>query len=241
MLGVAQRRGLGVDRVRALADVRGAQDAEPLGVGRHDPVLDAVVDHLHEVAGAVRPAVEVAVLRGAARLLAARRARDVAAARRQRRKIGSRRCTGVRLAADHHAVAALEAPDAAAGAHVDVVDPLRRELLRAADVVDVVGVAAVDEDVAGLEAGSSSARVSSTTAAGTISQMRARLRELLHEVRERAGADGLLARQLLHGLRRHVEDHALVAAAQQPPHHVRAHPSESDHAELHHAPSLSLR
>ena len=37
-------------------------------------------------------------------------------------KIGSRRCTIAVLAADHQAIAALEAPDAAAGADVDVVD-----------------------------------------------------------------------------------------------------------------------
>ena len=53
-------------------------------------------------------------------------------------KIGSRCCTIVRFAADHHAVAALQAPDAAARAHVHVVDALRGEFLGAADVVDVV-------------------------------------------------------------------------------------------------------
>ena len=56
-----------------------------------------------------------------------------------------------RFAADHHAVAALETPDAAAGADVHVVDALRGELLRAPDVVDVVRIAAVDQDVVLLE------------------------------------------------------------------------------------------
>jgi hypothetical protein len=66
-------------------------------------------------------------------------------------KIGSR--CGVFFAADHHAVAALESPDAAAGAYVHVVDALGGEFLGAADVVYVIGIAAVDEDVAGLEGG----------------------------------------------------------------------------------------
>ena len=67
-------------------------------------------------------------------------------------KIGVRRSTIVGLAADHQAVAALQAGDAAAGADVDVVDgSARGEPRRAADVVAVVGVAAVDDDVAGLE------------------------------------------------------------------------------------------
>jgi hypothetical protein len=43
-----------------------------------------------------------------------------------------------RLAADHHAVTALQAPHAAARADVDVVNALRRQLLGAPDVVDVV-------------------------------------------------------------------------------------------------------
>ena len=81
VLGVAQGRRLGVDLVVLLADVGGAQDAQSLGVGGHDAVLDAVVDHLDEVAGAVRPAVQIALLGGAADLLASRRARDVADAR----------------------------------------------------------------------------------------------------------------------------------------------------------------
>ena len=57
----------------------------------------------------------------------------------------------VGLAADHEAVAALEPPDAAARPAVDVVEAARREPLRALDVVAVVGVAAVDHDVAGRE------------------------------------------------------------------------------------------
>ena len=40
------------------------EDVEALGVGGHHPVLDAVVDHLHEVAGAGRAAVQVALLAG---------------------------------------------------------------------------------------------------------------------------------------------------------------------------------
>ena len=55
------------------------------------------------------------------------------------------------LAADHQAVALFQAPDAAAGAAVHVVQPAGADLLRAADRVVEVGVAAVDDDVARLE------------------------------------------------------------------------------------------
>ena len=60
VLGIAQRRRFGVARARPLADIGVAQDVESLGVRGHQPVLDAVVDHLDEVAGAVRPAMQVA-------------------------------------------------------------------------------------------------------------------------------------------------------------------------------------
>ena len=55
------------------------------------------------------------------------------------------------LAANHHAVAALQAPHTAAGAHINVVNLSGREFLCAPNVVDVVGVSAVDEDVACFE------------------------------------------------------------------------------------------
>ena len=63
------------------------QDVEALGVGGHEAVLDAVVHHLHEVPGAVRAAVQVALLgRAAARSRPGRRA-----APRPRRARASRR------------------------------------------------------------------------------------------------------------------------------------------------------
>ena len=63
------------------------QDVQALGVGRHEAVLDAVVHHFDEVAGAVGPAVQIAVFGRAADLLAAGRARDAA----DRRAPASRR------------------------------------------------------------------------------------------------------------------------------------------------------
>src|SRR5439155_1101030 len=80
-------------------------------------------------------------------LFSTRGAGDVAGAGRQPGEDRIEALDHVRLASDHHAIPALQSPDAAAGPHVDVVDPHRRKLLRAPDVVDVVGVATVDEDV----------------------------------------------------------------------------------------------
>ena len=78
---IAQRRGFSVNLVRLLAHVGRAQHVEPFGIRSHDPVLDTVVYHLDEMTGAVRSAVQVAPLRGALDLLAARSALDGADAR----------------------------------------------------------------------------------------------------------------------------------------------------------------
>ena len=68
-------------------------DLEPLGERLHHPVLDPVVDHLHEVAGAGRADVRVAA--GLGQVLEERLDLLVRG----------------RVAADHHAVALLQAPD----------------------------------------------------------------------------------------------------------------------------------
>src|SRR5262249_41952845 len=52
------------------------------------------------------------------------------------------------VAADHHAIAALDAPDAAGGADIEIMDSALPELPAAADVVLPKGVAAIDDDVA---------------------------------------------------------------------------------------------
>src|SRR5262249_37304423 len=125
--------------VGALADVGIPQDAQSLGVGGHDAVFDAVVDHLDEVAGAVRPAVQVTLLGGAADFFATGGTGDfIAPTRGERRKNRADVLYPSGVAANHHAVAALQPPGAAASADVHVMKLLGGKLLRAADVVHVV-------------------------------------------------------------------------------------------------------
>ena len=57
------------------------------------------------------------------------------------------------LAADHHAIAALQSPNAAARANVHIMDSLGGELLGAANIVDIIRIAAIDHDVAPIEMG----------------------------------------------------------------------------------------
>ena len=134
------------------------------------------------------PQCKIALLGGAVDLFAPGRARNVAHARRQRLEDRIETLDRLVRAADHHAVAALQTPHAAAGAHIHVVDSLRREFLGAADIVDIVGVAAVDEDVSRLEIGHE-------VSDGFVHDCRRdhqpdcpRLVELLHEVLQRGRA-----------------------------------------------------
>ena len=85
--------------------------------------------------------------------------------------------------------------------------------------------------------GSSSSMLASTTPAGTISHTRARFRELGDEVlqRGRAGDAVRRLRERLHRCACAVEDHTLVAAGDEPLHHVRSHPAQADHSQLHRA------
>src|SRR5262245_62400251 len=101
------------------------------------------------MAAAVGTAVEMSARGGAADCFPPGRARNVSGACCQCREDRVEVFDHRRLAADHQAVAALTSPDAATGSYVHVVDALRGELLRAPDVVDIVRIAAVDEDVAG--------------------------------------------------------------------------------------------
>ena len=129
------------------------EDVETFGIGRHDSVLDPVVNHFDEVTGPVGTAMQPAVFRGglvADASFGRRRGGDAGC---ERGKSGGRVLHGGFGAADHLAVTPFEAPDAAGHPDVDIVDALFREVLRPTDVVLVVAVATVDDDVALFEVG----------------------------------------------------------------------------------------
>ena len=130
------------------------QDVAALGVRGHEAVLDAVVDHLHEVARRRRAAVQVAVLGGAAEPLAAGRARDGARRRAPARRRSDRAASRRRVRRRSSGSSRVR------GRRRRRWCRSRRsgcrsaaEPLGAIDVVAVVGVAAVDDDVPRLEQG----------------------------------------------------------------------------------------
>ena len=104
----------------------------------HVAILDAVVDHLDEVTGAVL----------ANPVAAGRVVLDLGADGLEDR-LDERPCGGG--AARHHARALERALFTAGDAGADVEQPLPLNILRATDGIRKVGIAAVDEDVAGLK------------------------------------------------------------------------------------------
>ena len=156
--------------------------------------------HLDEVPGAGRAGVDVAALGAGIAFLAARRARDIAQPRSERREDRIEVIHGRLLAADHHAIAALDAPDAAGRAAIDVANALLGQLLGAADVVLVEGVAAVDDDVVRLQqAAEMFDRLFGDPAGRQHQPNDARLLELADELLEIGAPGDVLADQRLDG------------------------------------------
>ena len=182
-----------------------------LGVGGHEAVLDAVVDHLRVVPRADLAGVDEALV---ARALGPQRVED-----------RHRLVDPLLVAAAHQAVAVLEAPDAAAHTAVDVADLLLAEQLGVLEVVGEAGVAAVDDEVTGLEQ------------VGELGDgLARRVTGGHHDPHDAGGLEGLdQGRQRAHvgdvGVA--VEADHLVARAAQPLAHVAAHLAETDETELH--------
>ena len=91
---------------------------------------------------------QISLLRGPVRIVAPRCSRDGAEARRERGEDRIKPTDRIAVAADHQAVAAVETPDAATRAHIQIMKTARLEFFRAPNVVDVVGIASIDDGIA---------------------------------------------------------------------------------------------
>src|SRR4029077_15700893 len=103
MLRIPQRRCIGIYFAFTLACVSAFQDTETFRIGGHDSILDPVMDHLHAMADAVRPAMEVTLFGRPAKFVAAGSARHLTTARRKRGKNRIETLNYLCLVADHHA------------------------------------------------------------------------------------------------------------------------------------------
>jgi len=117
------------------------------------------------------------------------------------------------LAADHQAISALAAPDATAGSNIHVVNALLGKVFRAPDIIHVIGIAAVDDNVA-------RRRVREHLIDGRVhgggrdhQPHRPWRLELLHEIDNRRRANCVGSHQLLDRLGGSVEHHALMTTA----------------------------
>src|SRR5258708_34330315 len=81
------------------------------------------MDHLDEVPCADGAGMDIALLDPDIAAFAPLGARDIADTRRQCREDRIEPADHFLVAADHHAIATLDAPDAARGAHVDIMKP----------------------------------------------------------------------------------------------------------------------
>ena len=178
-------------------------------------------------------AVQVAVFGGAAYLLPAGRARRLLDTRRQGGEDGVEAPDDGFLAADHQAVASLRAPDPAAGPDVHIMNALRFQFGGAADVIVVVGVAAIDDHVVAFEQRDEGLQRRIDHRRRHHHPDRARRFQLTREVFERCRPDRPFFDDCLHGFRLEVVNDALVAGPHKTPHHVASHPAQSDHAQFH--------
>ena len=125
------------------------QNVEAFGIGFHKAIFDAVMNHFDEMAGTDGTAMQIAALNCPAGR-PARRAGNRARPRRQDIEDRIEVLNGGGFATDHHAIAAFQTPYAAAGTDIDIIDASLLEGLRAANVVAIKTVAAVDDDIARL-------------------------------------------------------------------------------------------
>src|SRR4051794_22611864 len=109
---------------RQSGDIGVLENVKTLGIGLHQAVLDAVMDHLDEVTGADRTCMDIALLDPRVTSVAAIGPWNIADTRRQCLEDRVEPVDDFLVAADHHAIAALDTPDAAGGADVHVMQAL---------------------------------------------------------------------------------------------------------------------
>src|SRR6185437_13270892 len=229
--------------LRQVLRVLVAQDVEAFRVGLHQSVFDAVVHHLDEMPGARWPGVNVAALGAGGGLLAAGGARNIAQAGSERGEDRIEMIDGLLWTANHQAVAALDAPDAAGRAAIDVANALLRQFLGPANVVLVKGIAAIDDDVVRpQQAAEMFDRFFGNLAGGQHNPNGARLiSERLHHLGERAGGCGTLLRECFARIGVGVEHHTMVSRLHQAARDVAAHAAKANDADLHFAFILMTR
>src|SRR6266851_4909594 len=203
VLRVAERRGLSIDGSLLFADVSMMQDIEALCVGSHDAVLNTIVDHLDEVTSATRSTAQIPLLGSSPHLCSSRGTRRCVDARGQGGEDRVEMLDHILFPANHQTIAALEAPHAAAGSAVHIVDPFRFEVGRTAKIIVVVRIATVYDDVTGSKVWDNGLQRCIHRGSRHHQPDSARRGKLVDEVRQSGGTfcDGSSFEESLHGFR----------------------------------------
>src|ERR1700750_3252159 len=129
MLRMTQRRRFRIRSPLFVALICMMQHVQPFSIRGHQPILDPVMDHLHEVSGARRSAVQVTLRRRARINWPSRCWWNRITSRRERLEDRIEMSDNVLLTTDHLAVTALGSPNTTARSDVDVMNTFSAQLL----------------------------------------------------------------------------------------------------------------
>ena len=115
------------------------------------------------------------------------------------------------FASDHHAVATFQPPDAAARPDIHIVDAFGSELFSTTDIVDIIGVSAIDEDVAARQKWEQIVDCLIDHSSGDHQPDGSGGGEFAYKIGKARAPRGIFGGELGDGLGGAIEDHALVA------------------------------
>src|SRR5579863_6028045 len=148
MFGLSQRSRLSIGQTLFQANVRAAQYRETFGIRGHYPIFNSVVHHYDEVPGSVTATTKVALIRRGADRFSSGRSRCTRAAGSEPCKDRVEMRDDLRLTSDHHAISPLKTPHTTARSNVHIMNAPVRQIFCATYVIDVIGVAAVNQNIA---------------------------------------------------------------------------------------------
>src|SRR5277367_57580 len=209
------------------------KNVESLSVGGHNAVLDAIVDHLHEMACSAGSTMQIPLFRVVRRTRAACRANDVANARSNTLKDRIEMVDGILRSANHQAVAAFETPDTTAGPYINVMNAFTGKLFGATDVIDVVGIAPVDEDVTRPKMRNEFGDGGVDRRGGDHEPNNTRNGKFAQEICHRDRTFCAFFDEFFDWFSRAVKNSAFMPVLHQSPHHVGTHSAKAYHPYVH--------
>src|SRR5438034_7346416 len=211
------------------------QDIQALCVGRHDAVLNTIVDHLDEVTSTIGSTPQVTLLGSSPHLFSSRCTRCCVDAGGQGREDRVEMLNNILFTANHQTIAALEAPTATACSAVHIVDTFRFEFGRTANIIVVVRIATVYDDVTGSKVRDNGLQRRIHRGSRHHQPDSAGRGKFADEVGQRCGSfcDDSSFEESLHGFRVTDVTNDRMTSPYQPLCHVGAHTASSDHSELH--------